>query len=143
MWNAHACVHTHKCMYSHTHTHSHIQMYMHTHTHRHVQTHVNTQTRTHTDTHILACLYHMIHINVKYIYVFGCLCLPFDLFVCLFTGLLKVYTYWVIANAFMCALVLCSFVYIWFLAYVVCFCCCCCCQSVCFFRLYVVTIISV
>ena len=35
-----------------------------------------------------------------------------------------------------------SFVYIKFLAFVICFCCCCC-RSVCFFRLSVVTIISV
>ena len=34
-----------------------------------------------------------------------CLCLLFDLFVCLFTGLFKVYTCREIANVFMCALV--------------------------------------
>ena len=95
------------------------------HIHTNVNTHVHTHTDTDTDT--LAPLSHIYDTYLMYIYFFSCLCLLFGLFVCLFTGLFKVSACGVIANVFMCALVVCSFVYLifgtrdLFLLLVVCF----------------------
>ena len=133
-----APTHTHTHMpntHTHTHTHTHTQSHMHVHTNvnahtlMHIHTNVNTHVHTHTDTDTdtLAPLSHIYDTYLMYIYFFSCLCLLFGLFVCLFTGLFKVSACGVIANVFMCALVVCSFVYLifgtrdLFLLLVVCF----------------------
>ena len=79
------CMYVHTRTRAHTHTHTKSHMHIHAYAHAHMETHMGTHMCIHTYTHTFACLSHMIHMDVNYIYycslylLLVCMCLKFGL----------------------------------------------------------------